>query len=73
MKQSNYIVRILEPENGWLTQVSDVEIQDRAFSKKVYLGVNDEVENWKEITDEEYNAYQLELEKHNEELEKEMN
>ena len=29
-----------------------------AYSKEIYLGVNDSVENWYEITEEEYNAIQ---------------
>ena len=64
MKQSNYTVQILEAENGWLTQKENVEIQDRVFSKKVFLAVNDSVDNWKEITEEEYAAYQVELEEY---------
>ena len=30
------------------------------FSKEVYLGKNDSPENWREITEEEYNAIQAE-------------
>ena len=64
MKQSSYTVQILEPENGWLTQKENTEIQNRIFSKKVFLAVNDSVDNWKEITEEEYAAYQVELEEY---------
>lgn len=71
MKQSNYTVQILEPENGWLTQAQEIEIQNRIFSKKVFLAVNDTVDNWKEISEEEYAAFQLELEQYNNEIEKE--
>ena len=60
MKTSNYTVQILEPTNGWLTQVEDVEIQSRIFSKKVFLAINDSIDNWKEITEEEYQTYQVE-------------
>ena len=70
MKQSNYTVQILEPENGWLTQAQEIEIQNRIFSKKVFLAVNDTVDNWKEISEEEYAAFQLELEEYNNEIEK---
>lgn len=69
MKQSNYTVQIIEPTNGWLTQKENVEIQNRVFSKKVFLAVNDSVDNWKEITEEEYAAYQVELEEYNKSLE----
>lgn len=64
MKQSNYTVIILEPMEGWLTQKENVEIQNRVFSKKVFLAVNDSVDNWKEITEEGYAAYQVELEEY---------
>lgn len=69
MKQSNYTVQILEPTNGWLTQKENVEIQNRVFSKKVFLAVNDSIDNWTEITEEEYAAYQVELEEYNKSLE----
>ena len=68
MKTSNYTVQILEPTNGWLTQVEDVEIQSRIFSKKVFLAINDSIDNWKEITEEEYQAYQVELEAYNNQM-----
>ena len=64
MKTSNYIVQIIEPSEGWLTQTHEVEIQDRLFSKKIFLALNDKMENWKEITDEEYHEYQLQLEEY---------
>ena len=70
MIQSNYTVQILEPENGWLTQAQEIEIQNRIFSKKVFLAVNDTVDNWKEISEEEYAAFQIELEEYNNEIEK---
>ena len=69
MKQSNYTVIILEPMEGWLTQKENVEIQNRVFSKKVFLAVNDSIDNWTEITEEEYAAYQVELEEYNKSLE----
>lgn len=69
MKQSNYTVQILEPSEGWLTQKENVEIQNRVFSKKVFLAVNDSIDNWKEITEKEYVAYQVELEEYNKSLE----
>ena len=69
MKQSNYTVQIIEPSEGWLTQVQECEIQNRVFSKKVFLAVNDSIDNWKEITEEEYVAYQIELEEYNKSLE----
>lgn len=71
MKQSNYTVQIIEPSEGWLTQKENVEIQNRVFSKKVFLAVNDSIDNWKEITEEEYQTYQIELEEYNKRLQEE--
>lgn len=69
MKQSNYTVQIIEPSDGWLTQAQECAIQNRVFSKKVFLAVNDSINNWKEITEKEYVAYQVELEEYNKSLE----
>ena len=69
MKQSNYTVQILEPENGWLTQTENVKIQDRVFSKKVFLAITDTIDNWKEISEEQYQLYQIELEEYFKSLE----
>ena len=43
-----------------------------AFSSvggEIYLGVNDSVENWHEITEEEYNAILAQIEEQNEMIE----
>ena len=54
MKQENYTTRVLVAEDGfYLTQSSEVEISGRIITKKVFLGINDSPENWKEITAEE--------------------
>ena len=54
MIQSNYTVRIIEPSEGFtLTQSADVDLENRVLSKKVFLAVNDDPYNWKEITDTE--------------------
>ena len=54
MIQSNYTVRIIEPSEGFtLTQSADVDLENRVLSKKVFLAVNDDPSNWKEITDTE--------------------
>lgn len=54
MIQSNYTVRIIEPSEGFtLTQSADVDLENRTLSKKVFLAVNDDPSNWKEITDAE--------------------
>lgn len=55
MKQSVYEVPVLEPEEGnFLTQADDnVSIANRIIGKRVYLGINDSAESWKEISAEE--------------------
>lgn len=54
MEISNITVKFIVPASGHtLTQSEDVKIEDRIFSKKVWLGINDSENNWKEITDEE--------------------
>lgn len=51
MKQSTYTVKVIQPTEGHvLTQSTDIELSDRIFSKKIFLGINDKIENWKEIT-----------------------
>lgn len=64
MIQDEFKVRVLIPEYGYkLTQAGEVEIENRIISDKVYLAVNDSVENWVEITIEEANAIIAEQEK----------
>lgn len=54
---------ILTPEPGFtLTQVQAVDLQDRIFSKKLYLGKYDKPENYTEITDSEAENLMKELE-----------
>jgi hypothetical protein len=63
MKNSSVTVQIIEPDDDmWLTQAEDVEILTRLFSKKVYLAVNDSKDNWREITQAEYEQYQAQFE-----------
>lgn len=63
MIQSNYTVRIIEPSEGFtLTQSADVDLEDRILSKKIFLAVNDDPSNWKEITDTEADEIRLQQE-----------
>ena len=63
MIQSNYTVRIIEPSEGFtLTQSADVDLENRVLSKKVFLAVNDDPSNWKEITDTEADEIRLQQE-----------
>jgi hypothetical protein len=51
MKQSTYTVQVIQPTSGHiLTQSSDIDLKDRIFSEKIFLGINDSIDNWKEIT-----------------------
>lgn len=59
MIQSNYTVQILEAEEGFkLTQKKDVNILERVFTNKVFLSINDDAKNWKEISDSEADLLQ---------------
>lgn len=63
MIQSNYTVRIIEPSEGFtLTQSADVDLENRTLSKKIFLAVNDDPSNWKEITDTEADEIRLQQE-----------
>lgn len=51
MKQTTYTVQVVQPSDGHiLTQSADIDLKDRIFSEKIFLGVNDSIDNWKEIT-----------------------
>lgn len=51
MKQSTYTVKVIQPTEGHiLTQSTDIELSDRIFSEKIFLGINDKIDNWKEIS-----------------------
>lgn len=63
MIQEEIKVRVLRPTEGHkLTQATEVAIEKRVISDKVFLGVNDCPENWKEITDAEAEAVKAEQE-----------
>lgn len=64
MKVSNFTVHFIEPAEGYsLTQAANVDIQERIFSKKVFLAVNDSPTNWVEITDEQAEEIKKEQER----------
>lgn len=51
MITKNFTVMVLEASEGYvLTQVEDVDVMNRILSDRVFLGVNDSEDNWKEIT-----------------------
>lgn len=52
--QQQVTLRILEADEGYvLTQATDVEPQNRVYSEKIYLAVNDSPDNWMEIPQEQ--------------------
>lgn len=59
MKQSNYTLQVIEPSDGHTLTNTDYSI----FSKKIFLAVNDSIENFFEITDEEAEKIRIEKEK----------
>lgn len=64
MKNSNYTVRVIEPEAGfYLTQAAEVNVEDRILSKKIFLAINDSEDNWKEISDMEAEVIKAEQER----------
>lgn len=52
MEQTTYTMRVLTPSEGHLiTQADDnTPLQERIYSDKLYLAVNDSPDNYKEIT-----------------------
>ena len=56
-------IRILIPSDNYtLTQSSDlIELKSRIFSKKLYLGIHDDPDNYREISDKEVEILQEEL------------
>ena len=61
-------IQVIEPEvsDNWITN-------GETFSKIVYLGVNDSIDNWTEITNEEKEAKEKEILKENIEEQQEEN
>ena len=52
MEQTTYTMRVLTPSEGYvITQADDnTPLQERIYSAKLYLAVNDSPDNYKEIT-----------------------
>lgn len=64
MIQGQYVVNTITASDGYtLTQAEDVNVESRVLSKKIYLAVNDHVDNWKEITDAEADEIRNEQER----------
>ena len=55
METSNYtLIKLTASEGCYLTDSSDVSIEQRQFAKTVYLATNQTADAWKEISDAEY-------------------
>lgn len=62
------MIKITAKEGYTYTQAKeDTPIQNKIFSKELYLGINDDPINWIEITDEYAEQLQLEQERFYEE------
>lgn len=58
--------KLTATEGMYLTQV-DETLEERTYTKSVYLGQGEKVENWREATEEERQAYEEERERRAEE------
>ena len=47
VKNSEISIRVIQPEDGYTLTNGET------YSKKIYLGINDNPENWYEIPDEQ--------------------
>lgn len=56
MKQESFTVLFAE-DDKYLTQVADMDINERVIGRTVALGKNDTPENWREISAEEKKYY----------------
>lgn len=62
METQNYTITMLAASEGHkLTQAADIDIKSRIVVSKVALAANDSIENWKEITDDEAAAIEVEI------------
>lgn len=62
--------KLTASEGMYLTQ-ADESLEERTYAKTVYLGQGEKVENWREATDEERQAYEVELNRRAEEAHRE--
>lgn len=58
--------KLTASEGMYLTQ-ADSALEERTYTKAVYLGQGEKVENWREATKEERQAYEAERERRAEE------
>ena len=61
--------KLTATEGMYLTQADD-SLEERTYTKSVYLGKDELVENWREATEEEKQTYEVECERRAKEYEK---
>ena len=65
------MVVIKSDTDKWLTQKENVEIQNRMFTKEIYLAATDSADNYVEIDNATYENYQTQLDTYNNKLKNE--
>ena len=64
---TNVMLRMVKPSGElWLTRKEVADGEERIFSKEVYLGTNDSVDNWMEVDDEFKKDYEKSLQEETE-------
>lgn len=72
METTNYTMVIIKSDTDkWLTQKENVEIQNRMFTKEIYLAATDSADNYVEIDNATYENYQTQLDTYNNKLKNE--
>ena len=72
METTNYTMVVIKSDTDkWLTQKENVEIQNRMFTKEIYLAATDSADNYIEIDNTTYENYQTQLDTYNKQLKNE--
>ena len=53
------LISLRASEGCYITQRADVPLEERFFTEVLHLGKNDESGNYKEVTQEEKDAYEI--------------
>lgn len=63
LEQTVRLITLTASEGKWLTQVKDVPLSDRVFGKVININAaTQNADDWKEITDDEYQQAQSQKE-----------
>ena len=54
----NTLYELIADDNLYITQRTNVSIDSRVFTNHIYLGVNEDINNYIEISQVEYDNYQ---------------